>query len=637
MRSFFQVQDIMRDVFGTDKPTHIKAMLVLPDLPLRFSCDACIRGHRTSTCAHADRELFEIRKKGRPSASASARAAAAIPPAIAVPTVLHRDTGNNNNNTGGGLGQKVTMLSAESAEVAAAAFARGVTWEYLDASTKAAKGKRAPRGVAAPVPPSTSSESLPPAASSSLPSSSESVQPEQTVQPEEPSPRTQTIGAISAVPSPKPTGGCCGGSRASADPEPPASSLAAVSLSSPGFSLDALLNPCTCFSKTGVRCLCCTATDNPTAPTPTGCSSMDCACAHSVLGSLGMLLAPSSASSAGFITAPSPAPPRPIPITSVFLAAGQALPYALPIPASLQSPITTGLFPVESLPPLPFPLTSMSDLGAVGADSLPSSVWSTLPAIALGLPTPSTSPPETITVGSSCCTKKTPAPAPPAAGSCCAKPTSPTQSSCCSTTPNAMMAVSVPSTSSCCGPTTAAGGETASGCCSSESGCTCGPSCCSGGEMEAPISPPLPPVPAPEQCCCSAGGPTSSSSSCGDCAISCPCSASTSCGGQCCARAKKRTRRDMEDRPLCMGLSHGDEEDGNGRARKVRVVVRGDGATSATGTRAAVCTCGCVKPARDCGDCSKDVCVDRFFVGWDPAAAIASAAAAPAASSSAGQ
>ncbi|KAF8349860.1 copper fist DNA binding domain-containing protein [Amanita rubescens] len=32
----------------------------------KFACESCIKGHRSSTCHHADRPLFEIKKKGRP-------------------------------------------------------------------------------------------------------------------------------------------------------------------------------------------------------------------------------------------------------------------------------------------------------------------------------------------------------------------------------------------------------------------------------------------------------------------------------------------------------------------------------------------------------------------------------------------
>lgn len=33
---------------------------------LKFACSACINGHRSSSCHHTDRPLFEIKKKGRP-------------------------------------------------------------------------------------------------------------------------------------------------------------------------------------------------------------------------------------------------------------------------------------------------------------------------------------------------------------------------------------------------------------------------------------------------------------------------------------------------------------------------------------------------------------------------------------------
>ncbi|KAG7090725.1 hypothetical protein E1B28_009817 [Marasmius oreades] len=32
----------------------------------KFACESCIKGHRSSACAHTDRALFEIKKKGRP-------------------------------------------------------------------------------------------------------------------------------------------------------------------------------------------------------------------------------------------------------------------------------------------------------------------------------------------------------------------------------------------------------------------------------------------------------------------------------------------------------------------------------------------------------------------------------------------
>ncbi|KLO15512.1 copper-fist-domain-containing protein, partial [Schizopora paradoxa] len=32
----------------------------------KYACETCIKGHRSSTCNHSDRPLFEIKKKGRP-------------------------------------------------------------------------------------------------------------------------------------------------------------------------------------------------------------------------------------------------------------------------------------------------------------------------------------------------------------------------------------------------------------------------------------------------------------------------------------------------------------------------------------------------------------------------------------------
>ncbi|GJJ14572.1 hypothetical protein Clacol_008837 [Clathrus columnatus] len=33
---------------------------------LKYACETCIKGHRSSACSHTDRALFEIKKKGRP-------------------------------------------------------------------------------------------------------------------------------------------------------------------------------------------------------------------------------------------------------------------------------------------------------------------------------------------------------------------------------------------------------------------------------------------------------------------------------------------------------------------------------------------------------------------------------------------
>ncbi|TEB26794.1 copper-fist-domain-containing protein [Coprinellus micaceus] len=32
----------------------------------KYACETCIKGHRSSSCKHFDRPLFEIKKKGRP-------------------------------------------------------------------------------------------------------------------------------------------------------------------------------------------------------------------------------------------------------------------------------------------------------------------------------------------------------------------------------------------------------------------------------------------------------------------------------------------------------------------------------------------------------------------------------------------
>ncbi|KAI8976545.1 copper fist DNA binding domain-containing protein [Pilobolus umbonatus] len=33
---------------------------------IKFACNTCVKGHRSSNCNHTDRPLFEIRRKGRP-------------------------------------------------------------------------------------------------------------------------------------------------------------------------------------------------------------------------------------------------------------------------------------------------------------------------------------------------------------------------------------------------------------------------------------------------------------------------------------------------------------------------------------------------------------------------------------------
>ncbi|KAI9318142.1 copper fist DNA binding domain-containing protein, partial [Dichotomocladium elegans] len=33
---------------------------------VKFACNSCIKGHRSSHCSHVERPLIEIRRKGRP-------------------------------------------------------------------------------------------------------------------------------------------------------------------------------------------------------------------------------------------------------------------------------------------------------------------------------------------------------------------------------------------------------------------------------------------------------------------------------------------------------------------------------------------------------------------------------------------
>ncbi|KIP06609.1 hypothetical protein PHLGIDRAFT_451232 [Phlebiopsis gigantea 11061_1 CR5-6] len=40
-------------------------MLLINDK--KYACESCIKGHRSSSCAHSDRPLFEVKKKGRPA------------------------------------------------------------------------------------------------------------------------------------------------------------------------------------------------------------------------------------------------------------------------------------------------------------------------------------------------------------------------------------------------------------------------------------------------------------------------------------------------------------------------------------------------------------------------------------------
>ncbi|KPV72024.1 uncharacterized protein RHOBADRAFT_30336, partial [Rhodotorula graminis WP1] len=38
----------------------------------QFACEPCIRGHRQATCAHTDRPLREIARRGRPVTACAA-------------------------------------------------------------------------------------------------------------------------------------------------------------------------------------------------------------------------------------------------------------------------------------------------------------------------------------------------------------------------------------------------------------------------------------------------------------------------------------------------------------------------------------------------------------------------------------
>src|ERR1700733_14321736 len=44
---------------------HLHAVMPFVAQPLTYS-ESCVKGHRSSSCKHTDRPLFEIKKKGRP-------------------------------------------------------------------------------------------------------------------------------------------------------------------------------------------------------------------------------------------------------------------------------------------------------------------------------------------------------------------------------------------------------------------------------------------------------------------------------------------------------------------------------------------------------------------------------------------
>lgn len=49
----------------TPKPTSSSKMVLIGEQ--KFACETCIKGHRSSTCNHADRPLLPIKRKGRPT------------------------------------------------------------------------------------------------------------------------------------------------------------------------------------------------------------------------------------------------------------------------------------------------------------------------------------------------------------------------------------------------------------------------------------------------------------------------------------------------------------------------------------------------------------------------------------------
>ncbi|KAF7795226.1 hypothetical protein EIP86_006376 [Pleurotus ostreatoroseus] len=48
----------------------------------KFACESCIKGHRSSSCTHNDRPLFEVKKKGRPVSQSSTKRYIPILPSL---------------------------------------------------------------------------------------------------------------------------------------------------------------------------------------------------------------------------------------------------------------------------------------------------------------------------------------------------------------------------------------------------------------------------------------------------------------------------------------------------------------------------------------------------------------------------
>ncbi|KAG1460699.1 hypothetical protein G6F46_005371 [Rhizopus delemar] len=79
---------------------------------LKYACSTCIKGHRSSSCSHVDRPLFEIRKKGRPVSQCNycrdLRKTKQVHIKCACnskkgdqqqPVLIYRNNNNNSNNT----------------------------------------------------------------------------------------------------------------------------------------------------------------------------------------------------------------------------------------------------------------------------------------------------------------------------------------------------------------------------------------------------------------------------------------------------------------------------------------------------------------------------------------------------------
>ncbi|KNE72330.1 hypothetical protein AMAG_16815 [Allomyces macrogynus ATCC 38327] len=185
-------------------------MLVLDDL--RFACETCIRGHRSAQCSHSTRTLFEVRRKGRPKGSLKADHA---PVTVHQPVTVTLPSG-----------QLITANSPHSAKRVRAALVDGAR------VLQAVVGKAALDAHLR-----------------------DYLQQAQAVQGHEQQPQTpleqpaHQLHAAITQPSPPPV-------QAPLIPD----HLLPTRLEL--LSVAALLNPCTCESRTGRRCLCCAASDD---------------------------------------------------------------------------------------------------------------------------------------------------------------------------------------------------------------------------------------------------------------------------------------------------------------------------------------------------------------------------------------